>query len=56
MPQTSTVASAIGGALTIIIVWVVQTWGHVDIPAGVASAFTTIIMALLTHFVPDRKP
>jgi len=54
--EKSTVAASLGGAISAIVVWVVETWGHQSIPPGIASAFTTIIMALLTQFVPDSKP
>jgi hypothetical protein len=52
--QNSTFAATVGGAVTIVIVWALQTWTTLSIPPEVASAFTTIIMAVLTHLVPDK--
>jgi fluoride ion exporter CrcB/FEX len=52
--ERSTAAAAVGGAITAIAAWVLQTWViHQEIPPGIAAAFTTIVMAALTHFVPD---
>jgi hypothetical protein len=51
--QNSTAAAGVAGAVTIIVAWAVQTLTPLAIPPEVSSSFTAIIMALLTHFVPD---
>jgi hypothetical protein len=51
--QNSTFAATMAGALTIIVAWAVQAWASLQIPPEVASAVTVIIMAVLTHYVPD---
>jgi len=53
--QASTFAATVGGAISAIAVWILQITTKVDIPPGIASAITTIIMAVLTQFVPDRQ-
>jgi len=52
--QTSTFAATVGGAISAIAVWVLQLTVKVDIPPAIASAITTLIMAVITQFVPDR--
>lgn len=44
--------AGVAGALTVIVVWGVQTFGHVTIPAEVASAFTTLLAAAGTYVAP----
>jgi hypothetical protein len=51
--QNSTFAASVAGAITVIVAWAVETWTPLAIPPEVASSSTAIIMALLTHFVPD---
>lgn len=46
------IAAGAAGAVTIILVWAVQTWGHVAIPAEVASSFTTLLAAAAAYLVP----
>ncbi|HEV8716324.1 MAG TPA: hypothetical protein VGX03_26310 [Candidatus Binatia bacterium] len=54
--QNSTFTATSVGGLTTIVVWAVETWGGKDlITPEVAAAFTAILMALFTHFVPDAK-
>ena len=45
------VAAGLGGAVSVVLVWAVGLTGVV-IPAEVSSAFTTIVAALLTYYVP----
>jgi hypothetical protein len=54
--QNSTFAASAGGGITAIILWAVQKWGGVgaeEIPPEIAAAITAIVMAVLTHFIPD---
>lgn len=46
--QTSTVA----GALSAILIWLLETYGRVDMPDYIAAAVTTIIMALVAYVTP----
>ena len=40
--------------LSAIAVWILQLTVKVDIPPAIAAAITTLIMAIITQFVPDR--
>jgi hypothetical protein len=51
--QNSTFAATVGGAVTAIVIWALQTRWQLAIPPEIAASITTIIMAVLTHFVPD---
>ena len=53
--QNSTFTATFGGAITVILIWAMESWGHLKVPPEVASSVTTIIMAGLTHFIPDAK-
>lgn len=37
--------TAIAGAATVLVVWMVQTMGHITVPAEISSALTTLIGA-----------
>ena len=45
--------SAIAGALSIVLVWVLKTYGVSEIPPEVSSAMTTVISAIVGYFVVD---
>ena len=49
----STVVSGAAGSATIIIVWALKQWGHVEVPAEVASAFTGLAAVIGAHFTTD---
>jgi xanthosine utilization system XapX-like protein len=48
-------AGALASAVTGLIVWAVNSYTTVQIPAGQAVALGTIIYFLVTHFVPVQK-
>jgi hypothetical protein len=47
-------AGAIGGALGIIVVWILESLG-VDVPSEVGAAISTVIGATLGWLVPAAK-
>jgi hypothetical protein len=47
-------AGGAAGALTVILVWAAGTAG-LDVPAEVASAFTTLIAAAAGWLIPEPK-
>jgi hypothetical protein len=56
VPTRKVGASALAGALSVIIVWAVNTFvltGTIKITGEVASAFTTILTFLVGYFVPE---
>lgn len=46
------IASGLAGAVTVVILWVITTFGHVQVPAEVGAAIATIIGTALVYFVP----
>jgi CDP-diglyceride synthetase len=46
------IAAVIGGAVTTILVWVLNTYAHANIPAEIAGAGQTLITTALVYFVP----
>jgi len=51
--QNSTFYATVGGAITSIVVWALKNWQVADLPPEIAAAITTLIMAVLTHLIPD---
>lgn len=47
-------ASVLGGALGILVVWLISLTGT-DVPAEVGGAFSTVFGGLLGYFVPDAE-
>jgi len=58
LPQPATrkkiSAAATGGAFSIILVWAVEQFSGVTIPAEVASAIGTICMLIASLLIPDE--
>ena len=46
---------ALGGAISILIVWIIGLFG-VPVPPEVSSAFTVICTVLVTSLVPNKPP
>jgi hypothetical protein len=53
VPTRKITAAGLGGAVTIILVWIVHTLANVDVPPEVASSFTTLVAFALGYWVPD---
>lgn len=54
MPYTKVTAGAIAGALTVILIFVVQALTDLEIPAEVASAVTVLLTFAVSYFVPEQ--
>lgn len=54
-PTQKVAAAGIGGAITILVVYLVKLFFNVDVPAEVASAFTAIVSFLSGYFVRETK-
>lgn len=48
-------AGALAGSFTVVLVWIVRTWGEVEIPAEVASSITVIFTFATSFFVPNKQ-
>ena len=46
-------AHAVGAALAAIIVWAINTWSGIAVPAEVAVAFGTVAAVAVSLVVPD---
>ena len=53
MPNRKIGSAALAGGLSIILVWAVKQWGHVEIPPEVASGLTTVISFVTGYLVPE---
>jgi hypothetical protein len=49
-PSTSTVASAIGGAVTSIVIWGLHQFAHVEIPGDVAAQVAVLATLSAGYF------
>lgn len=49
----STINTAAAGAAATLVVWVLKTWGNVEMGAAEAGALSTIFAALACHFTDD---
>lgn len=54
-PTRKTTVGTAAAAVTVIVVWLVSMAG-VEVPAEVASAFTTLVTAVAVYFTRDRLP
>lgn len=53
IPASTAIAGA-AGSLTVILVWVLKQWAHVDVPTDVAAGFTGLVTLAGAHFTKDR--
>lgn len=51
--QRKVQAGGLGGAVTVVIVWLLGAVGHIDVPPEVASAFTVIISTGLAYRIKE---
>ena len=54
-PHRKVSAGALAGGLSIILVWLIKTYGHQDMPAEVASGVTTVITFITSYLVPEAN-
>jgi hypothetical protein len=56
LPSRKVGGSALAGALSVVLVWIINTFvltGPVKITGEVASAITTILTFLVGYFIPE---
>ncbi len=53
-PQPKIIAATFAGALTTIVIWIVRAYGHVELPAEVVAAITTLISAGAGYFTSNK--
>lgn len=54
-PTNKTLAGALAGAVTMILVWAVKQWGHVDVPAEIAIAISTVVSFATSYLTPPGE-
>ena len=54
-PSAKTGYTVLAGAAVSILVWVVTTVAHIDIPAEIAAAATTLITGAIAILVPAKS-
>ena len=52
MPEKKVTAATVAAAVVTIVVWILRTFADVEIPAEVAVAMSTIVVALAGYFAP----
>lgn len=56
MPQHKVVGAGISGAITSVLLWLVQIkWPELVIPPEIASAITVIVMTITGYIVPPGQ-
>lgn len=56
VPNAKVVAGTLGGAVGTIILWLVSFYGGVELPAEVAAAVTTLIVAVVAYLTSEPLP
>ena len=55
LPTRKVGSGALAGAITVIIVWVINAFTGVEIPPEVSSAITLVLMFGASYFVPEAE-
>lgn len=45
----------LAGAIVVILVYIVHVFAHIDVPAEVAAAITTVVGFVIMYFVPSQQ-
>lgn len=51
-PSQKTTVAALGGALSVVLMWCVEQFAHVTVPSEVASSVTVIVMFFCGYITP----
>jgi len=52
VPEKKVTAATVAAAVTIVVVWLLRTFAHVDVPAEVALAISTVAIAAAGYLAP----
>lgn len=53
-PQPKVIAGGLAGALTVLVVYGLKEFGGIDLPAEVASAFTTLVSGVAAYLTSNE--
>lgn len=51
-PTRKVGAGGLGGAVAVIVIYVLQRWAHLDIDATLSAAITTIVTFIVAYLTP----
>ncbi|HEY7483139.1 MAG TPA: hypothetical protein VH912_01635 [Streptosporangiaceae bacterium] len=51
-PEKKVTAATLAAAVTTIVIWILRTFAHIDIPAEVAVAISTVVVAVAGYMAP----
>lgn len=52
-PKAKVVAGALGGAVSVILVWILKAYANVELPPDVAAAFTLVVSTIVAYLIPE---
>lgn len=55
-PSTKVTAATLAYAVTVIIVWLIESQTDIVIPTAVQGAFTIVLIFAAGYFIPERNP
>ena len=53
MPRAKVVAGGLGATVATALIWLLQNYGQVELPADVAAAFTGFVATVVAYLVPE---
>jgi uncharacterized membrane protein len=51
-PEKKVTAATLAAAIVTIVIWILRTFADVDVPAEVAVAISTVVVAIAAYFAP----
>jgi hypothetical protein len=54
-PTQKVAYGALAGAVSTIVIWLLKTYAHIEIPGEVAAALTTVLTFLVSYVVPPGE-
>lgn len=54
-PSAKVAAGGIGGSISVVVIWLVNTLFGIEIPSEVAAAFATVISFVSAYFVRSER-
>ena len=53
VPKAKVVAGGLGGAVSVILIWILSAYANVELPAEVAAAFTLVVSTVVAYLIPE---
>jgi hypothetical protein len=55
VPTQKTTGGAFGGALAVVLIWVLKVTTHVEMPPEIAAAFAVVVTSAVAYLIPARS-